>query len=478
MVDAARERLLIVDDEADMLEGLRRVLSLDLDSIDIDTANRPGLALEMVRKEQVDVVLLDIRMPEMDGLETLERLLEIDRYLTVVMMTAYGSIETAVDAIKRGAYDFITKPFDKDALLRTLRKGFERNRLLRENMNLRRRVCDQAGLENLVGQSPRMRQLFETIQAIARSHYTVLIRGQSGTGKELVARALHSLSPRRQRPIVTVNCPAIPEHLLESELFGHKKGAFTGAESDQTGLFDEADGSSLLLDEIGDIPVAIQTKLLRALQEHEIKPLGVNRSHKVDVRIIASTNQDLEEKIRDRTFREDLFYRLNVVTLWTPSLYEIREDIPLLVNHFTRMACAELGIAPKRFSTRALEACMNRDWPGNIRELQNVVRRAVMFCPDAIVRPEDLDLLGQPSRSRPPVELSESQGGDAVEPYKDAKERLLHRFTLKYVSSLLEKTGGNVTRAAELSGLSRVALQKIMRRLDFRSGPSAENDMS
>jgi DNA-binding NtrC family response regulator len=474
--EAGRERLLIVDDETDMLEGLRRVLALELDDVEISTSNRPGQALELVRQEPIDVVLLDIRMPEMDGLETLEKLLAIDRWLTIVMMTAYGSIETAVDAIKRGAYDFITKPFEKDPLLRTLRKGFERNRLIRENMNLRQKVCEQSGFENLVGQSPRIRQLFETIQAIARSHYTVLIRGQSGTGKELVARAIHSLSPRRHRQLVTVNCPAIPEHLLESELFGHKKGAFTGAESDQTGLFDEADGSSLLLDEIGDIPLSVQTKLLRVLQEHEIKPLGVNRTHKVDVRIIASTNQDLEEKIRARGFREDLFYRLNVVTLWTPPLEEIREDIPLLVNHFTRMACAELEIAPKRFSTRALEACMNRDWPGNVRELQNAVRRAVMFCPDALVRPEDLDLLRQPSRSQRPSNGDDIPEKGDIEPYKDAKERLLHRFTLKYVSDLLEKTNGNVTRAAELSGLSRVAVQKIMRRLDFKAGSVPDGD--
>jgi DNA-binding NtrC family response regulator len=280
--EANRERLLIVDDEADMLEGLRRVLTLELDGLEISTASQPSHALELVRREPVDVILLDIRMPEMDGLEALEKLLGIDRWLTIVIMTAYGTIETAVDAIKRRAYDFITKPFEKDALLRTLRKGFERNRLIRENMNLRRQVCEHGGFENLVGQSPRMRQLFETIQAIARSHYTVLIRGQSGTGKELVARAIHSFSPRRHRRLITVNCPAIPEHLLESELFGHKKGAFTGAESEQTGLFDEADGNSLLLDEIGDIPVAVQTKLLRVLQEHEIKPLGVNRTHKVE----------------------------------------------------------------------------------------------------------------------------------------------------------------------------------------------------
>ncbi|MCU0588047.1 MAG: sigma-54 dependent transcriptional regulator [Syntrophobacteraceae bacterium] len=478
MEAAGRERLLIVDDEVDMLEGLRRILALELDGVDILTASRPGQALDLARRQPMDVILVDIRMPEMNGLDALEKLLGIDRGLTVIMMTAYGSIETAVDAIKRGAYDFITKPFEKDALLRTLRKGLERSRLIRENVNLRRKVCDRKGFQNLVGQSPRMRQLFETIQSIARSGYTVLVRGQSGTGKELVARAIHSLSPRHHRPLVTVNCPAIPEHLLESELFGHKKGAFTGADADQTGLFDEADGGSLLLDEIGDIPVAVQTKLLRALQEHEIKPLGVNRAHRVDVRIIASTNQDLEEKIRVRTFREDLFYRLNVVTVWTPSLDEIREDIPALVSHFTRMACAELGIAPKHFSTRAVEVCMTRDWPGNIRELQNMVRRAVMFCPDTVIRPEDLDGLGAPPRSSCGPEDDEGPHGVATEPYKDAKERLIHRFTLKYVSDLLEKTGGNVTRAAELSGLSRVALQKIMRRLDFKSGSPSDGDAS
>jgi DNA-binding NtrC family response regulator len=274
-----------------------------------------------------------------------------------------------------------------------------------------------------------------------------------------------------------VNCPAIPDHLLESELFGHRKGAFTGADSDQIGLFDEASGSSLLLDEIGDIPTGLQTKLLRVLQEQEIKPLGVNKTHKVDVRIIASTNQDLEEKIHDRSFREDLYYRLNVVTIRTPSLDEIKEDIPLLIAHFTRAASLELGISPKRFSTGALEECMNRPWPGNVRELQNFVRRAVIFCPDEVIRPDDLQEIEQPQK--PLVAVKSPFAGDdseSIEPYKNAKERIVSRFTLKYVTQLLEKTGGNVTRAAELSGLSRAALQKIMRRLDMKSGFYREED--
>lgn len=466
-----QDRVLIVDDEVDMLEGLRRVLSYDLKGAEVATCSRPKEALGLVSKEPFDVVMLDIRMPEMDGLDLLQEMLKVDRWLTIIMMTAYGSIETAVEAIKRGAYDFVTKPLEKDALLRVISKGLERNRLIRENMHLQQRVCERSAFENIVGQSLPMRRLYESIQAVARTSYTVLVRGQSGTGKELAARAIHALSPRRSRPLVTVNCPAIPEQLLESELFGHKKGAFTGAETAQIGLFDEADGGALLLDEIGDIPVHVQTKLLRVLQEQEIKPLGVNKTHKVDVRIIASTNQDLEAKILDRTFREDLFYRLNVVTIWTPSLNEIREDIPLLVNHFTRLACCELGISPKRFSTKALEECMNHPWPGNVRELQNFVRRAVMFCPDNVIRPDDILGMDKTPRVSIDGQAPEPELSAEVAPYAEEKERVVRRFTLQYVSDLLEKTNGNVTRAAELSGMRRSALQKIMRRLDIKGRP-------
>lgn len=468
-------RLLIVDDEPDLLKGLGRTLAYEFKDLQILTASKSPEALSQVQREPFDVILTDIRMPELDGLELIQRFLKIDPRLTVIMMTAYGSIEIAVEAMKRGAYDFITKPFDKEVLLRTIRKALERNSLIRENLSLQRRVGEKAALANLVGQSAPIRQLLETIHATARTNYTILIRGESGTGKELVARAIHDLSSRRNRPLVTVNCPAIPEHLLESELFGHKKGAFTGADIDHRGLFDEADQSSLFLDEIGDIPISIQIKLLRVLQEREIKPLGASRPHHVDVRILAATNQDLEEKIRNRRFREDLFYRLNVVTIRTPTLNEIRSDIPLLTNHFTRLTCTELDIGLKKFSPRALEVLMGRPWPGNVRELQNVVRRAVIFCPDSIIKPEDVELEQEGAGPGKRICFELDNLGEGLEPYKQAKERVLQRFTLKYVSQLLEKTGGNVTKAAELSGLSRVALQKIRRRLEASSEVALDN---
>jgi DNA-binding NtrC family response regulator len=464
-----QQRILIIDDEEDMLEGLRRTFNQHLPDVEVTTTSRPRQALRLVRQVPIDLVLLDIRMPEIDGFDLLESLRKEDPWLTVIMMTAYGSIEIAVEAMRRGAYDFITKPFSKEPLLQAVRKGLERNRLIRENRHLRLKVADINGFAGLVGQSPPMRRLFERIQAIAPTDYAVIIRGESGTGKELVARAIHALSKRQHRSLVAVSCPAIPEHLLESEFFGHRRGAFTGADRDHIGLFEEAHGSSLFLDEIGDIPVALQIKLLRALQEQEIKPLGGTKTLKVDARILSSTNQDIEAKIRDRSFREDLYYRLNVVTLKTPALAEIREDIPLLVNHFSRLACSELGLAPKRFTAGALEELMRRSWPGNVRELQNLVRRVVMFSPESIVRSEELRALegvgGNAASVRP---FLGAKSGEDIESYNQAKERLVKQFTFSYVSDLLEKTSGNVSRSAELSGLGRASLQKIMRRLGIK----------
>ncbi|MFP7753806.1 sigma-54-dependent transcriptional regulator [Thermodesulfobacteriota bacterium B35] len=461
--DTQPRHILIVDDQPDLLQGLRRMLVREFPGLAVSTCVDTGEALDLVASRPVDLVLLDIQMPEMNGFEMLDRLRRIDGEITVVMMTGYGSIETAVEAIKAGAYDFITKPFDKAALFRTVRKGLEHNRLVRENANLRLRVQETEPFADFVGQSKPMQRLYHAIRTTARTDYTVLIRGESGTGKELTARAIHSLSKRRHRPLLMVNCPAIPEHLLESELFGHRRGAFTGADRDQKGLFVEADGSTICLDEIGDVPVAVQTKLLRVLQEHEVKPVGSTRVRRVDVRIIASTNRDLEQKIRERTFREDLFYRLNVVTLHTPSLAEIREDIPLLVDHFTRRVCLELELPEKRFSLEAVEQLVARPWPGNVRELQNVIRGAVLFCPHDII---DARYLRRPAREGP---TPGSRGRQQVEQYKVAKDRTISSFTVRYVTELLETTGGNVSRAAEISGLTRAALQKIMRRHNIDS---------
>ena len=462
------ERLLIVDDEADMLEGLKRLLSYQLKGVTIVTASGGQEALRVARQAHVDLILLDVRMPEIGGMDLLEVLLKEDPWLTVILMTAFGSIELAVEAVKKGAYDFITKPFDKEALLRVLNKGFERNRLIRENLNLRQRVGDGAGFQGLVGESQPLRRLFQTIQTVARTDYTVLVRGESGTGKELIARAIHALGKRKGGPFITVNCPATPEHLLESELFGHRKGAFTGADRDHPGLFEEADGGTLFLDEVGDIPVSVQTKLLRAIQEQEIKPLGAAGARKVDVRTIAATNQNLEEKIKQKSFREDLYYRMNVVSVWAPPLRSICSDIPQLANHFARIASLELSISPRRFTPEALELFMRRPWPGNVRELQNAVRRMVVFSASNVIRAQDLRAM----ESHPCVESSREDVTDQselVETYKQAKDRMVNQFTHEYITKLLQKTGGNITRAAEISGLGRASLWKIMNRLGIRS---------
>ncbi|MFP4049984.1 MAG: sigma-54 interaction domain-containing protein, partial [Desulfovermiculus sp.] len=320
-----------------------------------------------------------------------------------------------------------------------------------------------SGFGRLIGQSRPMQRLFESIRSIAPTEYAVLIRGQSGTGKELVARAIHELSKRGGRSLVTVNCPAIPESLLESELFGHKRGAFTGALQDQKGLFQEAHGSSLLLDEIADIPVSVQTKLLRVLQEQEIRPLGSNRQISVDVRILSTTNQDLEKKLQDKSFREDLFYRLNVVTLKTPCLEDIREDIPLLVNFFSHKVCAELDLPPKSFSVPVMKRLQNRSWPGNVRELQNVVRRAIIFGQGDEITLQDIDW-GENSDQALQSDAAGFVQAETLEPYIQAKERVLQGFTADYVHQLMQETGGNISHAAKLAGISRVALQKILRR--------------
>jgi DNA-binding NtrC family response regulator len=461
----SREKLLIVDDERDMLAGLKRQLGYEMPGLDVTLcADAPEAGPEAAHLEP-DVVLLDVRMPRMDGLEVLGVLKAQDPQLTCIMMTAHGTIELAVQAMKAGAYDFITKPFDLEALKRVLQKGLERNRLLRENLRLRSRVVE-SDFHGMLGRSAPMIAFFSRIKAVARSDYNVLIRGESGTGKELAARAIHAESPRKRRAMITVNCPAVPEHLLESELFGHRKGAFTGADRDQRGLFEEADGGTIFLDEIGDVPVSVQTKLLRVLQDGEIKPLGGARSFSVNVRIIAATNQDLEEKIADRCFREDLFYRLNGVTLKPPTLEEARDDIPQIAAHYVRQSCRELDLAPKSLEREALHFLVGRKWRGNVRELQNLVRQAVMFSTGATLSLSDFKEL-LPEETAHPVSDESAQG--VPEPYAEAKERIVESFTRSYVDRLLRHTQGNVTRGAELSGLGRPSLQKILRRLDIEA---------
>ena len=455
--------ILLVDDEPDLLTGLQRNFAKRLPGTLVLTADNGDQALEILSKKHVSIVLMDIMMGETNGLETLDTMHQSYPDLTVIMMTGYGTIELAVDAIRRGAWDFVTKPLDLDLLTRLLNKGLERCHLLLENKTLRNKVGDAESIPNFIGQSSTMQQLYKNIKTSANSEYTVLIRGASGTGKEICARAIHSLSKRSKKPLVMVNCPAIPEHLLESELFGYKKGAFTGADSDHAGLFVQADGGTICLDEIGDISVGLQIKLLRVLQEQEIKELGAENSKKIDVRIISSTNADLEQKISEGKFREDLFYRLEVLTLRMPSLCEIAGDIPILADHFLKDVLFELDCGQKTFSKDAFETLSSHSWPGNIREMQNVIRRAVLFSQEEIIDAKHLMIEGPLSES---VQASNPQS-DSITPYKEAKDACLDVFTRQYIHVLLTKSHGNVSQAARMSDLTRAALQKIMRRYDI-----------
>lgn len=458
-----KETLLIVDDEEDLLHLLKRSIEPDLEC-EVKTASSGEEALRILDERPVDLALVDLKMPAMDGMELLGILRRSHPWLTVIMMTAHGCIDLAVQAIKAGAYDFITKPFDHEALLLSLTKALERSRLIRENLHLQRRFQDENVFQNLVGKSAGMQRVFETIQMVAKTDLTVLITGESGTGKDLVARAIHALSDRRNGPFVAVNCPTVPENILESELFGYRKGAFTHAAQNKIGLFQEAHNGTIFLDEIGDISTAIQTKLLRVLQEKVIKPLGDTKSIHVDVRVISSTNRDLPEKIRHGEFRDDLFYRLNVLPIVLPPLRDRPEDIPLLVDHFLEKHCGELKRPRKNVSVELMNLFLRAPWVGNVRELESIVIRGILYAPESEVRPEHV---GFDEGVKPGREASKGTAKQLS--YKAAKEDALRRFHSEYISGVLSETQGNVSQAARLCGLERQALQQLMRRYGIRS---------
>jgi len=450
--------ILLVDDEKDFAVGLARLLGRKYPDERIKAVHSGTDALSELEREHYGLMLTDLNMPGMDGVELLGKAKAAHPDLSVVMLSAYGTVSTAVDALKIGAYDFLTKPVEPEDLFQVVQRGLERSSLLRDNARLQEMVDTYCGPNELVGDSIAIRRLKDGAAAVAESDYTVLIRGESGTGKELVARTIHKLSKRRNKPMLSVNCPAIPDQLLESELFGHVKGAFTGANRDRKGIFVSANGGTLLLDEIGDVSPGIQTKLLRALQDGEIRPVGASKPVSVDVRILASTNQPLEDKIKDHSFREDLYYRLNVLSLTVPALRERKEDIVILAHHFLETACVEMGVAPKTLSPEAVACLTAKQWQGNVRELQNFIRRLAVFSSAEAIELGHIRLVEG---------LNGSSGEEekGVAPYKDAKEKVVDDFTRTYVEELLSRVQGNVSEAARQSGLSRVALQKILKRL-------------
>ena len=468
MANSTSKRLLIVDDEPDLLNLLRKVMAKNCDC-EVSIAQSGLEAMTLLKSWQPDVILTDIVMPDMDGLDLLEKVSALDRTISVIVMTAFGTIEMAVKALKKGAYDFLEKPFDNAKISQIVLRAFERTQLLRENLQLHKELERTDQPTEFVGQSPPLRQAIELLTRLGQSDATVLIRGESGTGKEVAARTIHKMSDRKKRKMVTVNCPALPEQILESELFGYAKGAFTGADRDKDGLFLEAAGSTILLDEIADIPVSLQTKLLRVLQEKEIQPLGQTKTVKVDVRVLASTNQDLEAKMASGEFREDLFYRLNVMTVTMPALHEIRDDIPLLALHFLKKYVEEYQRQGMEFSPEALKCLIRREWKGNVRELQNRINRAVLLTTGSVITPSDL---------LSPEELAEGGLGRAGTevpvcvhqlPYKDAKEEVITHFTSHYLKTALTKNSGNVSAAARASGMERQAFQRLMRRCQIQS---------
>ena len=466
----SRNVLLIVDDKHDMLRMLERLIRKELD-VDVLTADNGKDALRFVSESAVNAVLADIRMPGMDGLELLKHVKKKDDSIVVVMMTAYGTVETAVESLKSGAYDFITKPFEEERLLHTLSKALEHNNLIKKNLDLEKRIKERETIQQFVGQSAPMRRHLETIQLVARTNVTVLITGETGTGKDLTARMLHSLSDRAVGAFVAVNCPAIPENILESELFGYRQGAFTGATRNKEGLFESANEGTILLDEIGDISPVLQSKLLRVLQDKEIKPLGDTRTYKIDVRVIASTNQNLSEKIASGHFREDLYYRLNVVSIHTPSLRDIPEDIPLIADHLLSRYCSETGIPQKKLSESSVRMLIARKWNGNVRELQNEIKRAVIFSKGNIIDPDDFsrEFLKMPC----PEDILSSLSTE----YKEARKNVLEKFNVQYISRILKESEGNVSLAAKKAGIERQSLQHLMRTCgisgsDFRKGAS------
>ena len=454
--------ILIVDDEQDMLQLLKRSLAPEL-NCRIQTATSGESALKIYSESTFDLVLADIKMPGMNGLELLELIKRENRDQTVVMMTAFGEIDMAVLTMKSGAYDFITKPFELDTLVLRLKKALERTTLLKDNLRLKQECFETAVSHNMVGNSREIQGVYETIRTVAKTDLTVLITGESGTGKEISAKAIHALSQRNQRPYVAVNCPTIPENILESELFGYKKGAFTHATQNKTGLFQEAHQGTIFLDEIGDISPAMQTKLLRVIQEKEIKPLGDTKSIQVDIRIVASTNQNLREKIDRKEFREDLFYRLNVLPLKLPPLRDRKEDIPLIANHLLEKHCAKLNRPLKRLSTELLDIMQRRPWQGNIRELENFIIRGIMFSDKNDIRPKDMGL------TRSPHVETRAENPFTGLPYKEAKDRALIRFNTEFIENLLAQCNGNITHAAKKCMLERQALQQIMKRYEIKA---------
>jgi len=446
-IKASSNRVLVVDDDPEMTSLLSDILKDE--GYAVDTASSGEEALQKMSDCDYDVVVSDMIMKGMPGLTLLKEIRRLHPEPNVIIMTGFGSIESAIEAMKQGAYDYVTKPVKSEEIALTTQKAVRDASLRRELVWLRRAVEKEYSFNKILGKSKPMQEVFELIRRISASPSNILITGASGTGKELVARAIHYNSPRAQQPFVPVNCAAIPEHLLESEMFGHVKGSFTDAKTDRKGLFEEAQGGTLFLDEISELPLSLQAKLLRAIQEKEIRRVGASRSISVDVRIVGATNLDLNEQVKAKQFREDLFYRLNVIEVHMPSLRERTEDIPLLAMHFIKKYAEPMKKPVTGLTEGALALLMDYDWPGNVRELENVIERSVTLTRGEKITPEDL----------PPIVRGSAGDRQMIEEAAE-KTRTLSEMERQYILRILEKTGGNKYQAAQLLGIDRKTLYR------------------
>jgi nitrogen regulation protein NR(I) len=470
-----RKQVLIVDDEP----NLRKILSAQLtrDGYDVLTAEDGEQGLQLLREHHIDLVITDLKMPKVDGMTLLKKALEEEPELPVVLVTAHGTIDTAVEALKTGAFDFVTKPFDKDEVRQIVAKALKTREL--RGADATATPASRGARFGIIGVSPGIAELYGILERVADTPTTALITGESGTGKELVARALHEHSSRKDKPFIKVNCAAIPKELIESELFGYERGAFTGAVTSKPGRFELANGGTLFLDEIGEIPIEMQVKLLRALQESEFERVGGIKTIRVDVRLVAATNRDLKKLILAGTFREDLFYRLNVVPIRLPALRERTSDIPLLVEHFLVKFNERLKKKVESASRDALDLLVQYPWPGNIRELENVIERAVLFCDAHELGAGDLppDVRGIAALTSVPAPEADLQAALAGEGgLKGHVKVAMSRLERELVSRALKQTTGNVTHAARLLKISRKGLQLKMKELGLREGSSEKGD--
>jgi two-component system, NtrC family, response regulator AtoC len=444
----------VVDDE----EKLRRVVELQLKTagFEVEQAGSAEEALKLT--DGADVILTDLRLPGISGLELLANLRRQDSHTPVIVMTAFGSIETAVDAMKAGAVDFLPKPFSLDHLMTVINKALEIRTLRDENRELRAELGQRYEFDNMVGRSGAMREIFGTVERVAPTRATVLLCGESGVGKDLIARAIHHHSPRDGRPFVKINCTALPENLMESELFGYEKGAFTGANTTKPGKFEQADTGTVFLDEIGDVPASVQVKLLRILQEREFERLGSNKTRHIDVRVLAATNVDLRAALEQGTFREDLYYRLNVLPINIPPLRERKEDIPFLADHFVKKLRKDLGTAAQSISESAIQRLLEYHWPGNVRELENVIERSMVLATNSILEAGDikLDLAAKPRIAA---------GADGFLP----EGMTLDDFERSIIREALHRANGNKSQAARLLGLTRNALRYRLSQMGIES---------